>query len=180
MVSSAFRSLVLAGFVCLSAASPSLSQTPEEGTGVPGAEGAGLPQNITNDGWKLNCREANETERCAAQISLREAQRNQQVLRVQIQTDPRNDRNLMVLQMPLGLFLPAGAELLLDDRRLQTLPIQTCNQQGCFATKPLSEDEQNLYVIGETLSVVVQDLRRRRVQLQVPLAGLSDMLNDIK
>jgi invasion protein IalB len=39
----------------------------------------------------------------------------------------------MLVQLPLGLFLPVGAKLQVDEGKPLDLQVQTCEAQGCFA-----------------------------------------------
>ena len=38
-----------------------------------------------------------------------------------------------LVQLPLGLNLPAGAKLQVDDGKTSDLQIQTCEERGCYA-----------------------------------------------
>ena len=53
------------------------------------------------------------------------------VVSVRVPHAPRTPA--MLIQLPLGLFLPAGIQLGVDDGATQNLPVQRCDANGCYA-----------------------------------------------
>ena len=45
-------------------------------------------------------------------------------------------RRSLLVQLPLGLNLPVGAKLQVDDGKVVDLQIQTCEARGCYAKYP--------------------------------------------
>jgi invasion protein IalB len=44
----------------------------------------------------------------------------------------------MMIQLPVGLFLPGGVNFQIDDGKLQALAIQACDLKGCYAATTVS------------------------------------------
>ena len=42
---------------------------------------------------------------------------------------------ILLVQLPLGLNLPVGAKLQVDDGKVTDLQIQTCENRGCYANR---------------------------------------------
>ena len=48
---------------------------------------------------------------------------------------PETRAPVALVQLPLGLNLPAGAKVQVDDGKAADLQIQTCEQRGCYANR---------------------------------------------
>ena len=62
------------------------------------------------------------------------------------------------MQLPLGLNLPAGAKMQVDDGKMVDLQIQTCEQRGCYANAPISPDLLAAMRSGKQFKVSFQNL----------------------
>jgi invasion protein IalB len=45
-----------------------------------------------------------------------------------------------LVQLPLGLNLPGGAQFQVDDGKTVDLQIQTCENRGCYASTPVAPE----------------------------------------
>ena len=48
---------------------------------------------------------------------------------------------IMVVQVPLGVYLPAGASLQIGKDETKTLPFKGCDRGGCVAEYAITESE---------------------------------------
>ena len=85
-----------------------------------------------------------------------------------------------VVQLPLGLNLPGGARLQIDDGKLIDLPIQTCEDRGCYANTPISPDLLTALKSGQQLKVSFQNLAKETITTPVPLADFAAAYDKIK
>jgi invasion protein IalB len=53
------------------------------------------------------------------------------LINIRVPTDTHTP--VALVQLPLGLNLPDGAKLQVDDGKVTNLPIQTCEARGCYA-----------------------------------------------
>ena len=60
------------------------------------------------------------------------------LINIRVASDTRTP--MALIQLPLGLNLPAGAKLQVDDGKMAYLQIQTCEQRGCYANTPIAAD----------------------------------------
>jgi invasion protein IalB len=79
----------------------------------------------------------------------------------------------MLVQLPLGLFLPAGIQLGVDDQATRNLPVQRCDANGCYAG--LSVDGALLAALkaGKALRLTMRNMAQEPVTFEVPLAGFT-------
>jgi invasion protein IalB len=85
-----------------------------------------------------------------------------------------------MVQVPLGLFLPAGVTVDIDGDMARNYPLQTCNANGCFVGFPLSDDQLKRMLTGGRLNVTFQYLNKKPVILPMSLEGFTDAYNRIK
>jgi invasion protein IalB len=99
---------------------------------------------------------------------------------ITIRQPPGGAAPVMMIQVPYGLYLPAGLKLVADGRPFDTLPLQTCNDQGCFAGSTVSAELLAALKAGTTLEVTMQDQSQRDVTVPVSLSGFSDAFTRIQ
>lgn len=85
-----------------------------------------------------------------------------------------------LVQLPLGLNLQAGAKLQVDDGKGIDLPIQTCENRGCYASVPLSPEMLNALRGGKQLKVMFQDLAKEPITIPMSLADFTATYDKIK
>ena len=85
-----------------------------------------------------------------------------------------------LIQLPLGLNLQAGAKLQVDDGKSTDLPIQTCENRGCYASVPISPELLGALRSGKQLKVIFQDLAKETISIPMSLADFSASYDKIK
>ena len=85
-----------------------------------------------------------------------------------------------IIQLPLGLNLPVGAKLQVDDGKTSDLQIQTCEQRGCYANTPISPDMLAAMKSGKQLKVSFQNLAKEVIAIPMPLADFAAAYDKIK
>ncbi len=93
------------------------------------------------------------------------------VVSVRVPHAPRTPA--MLIQLPLGLFLPAGIQLGVDDRTTQTLPVQRCDANGCYVGLSLDASLLAALKAGKALRLTMRNMAQEPVTFEVPLAGFS-------
>jgi len=79
----------------------------------------------------------------------------------------------LVLHLPHGLYLPAGVALAIDGTAFKKLQYQTCTRRGCFASTKLDAAALARLKTGNTLRVVMKNLRRKDIKVTLSLVGFS-------
>ena len=85
-----------------------------------------------------------------------------------------------LVQLPLGLNLQAGAKFQVDDGKSIDLPIQTCENRGCYASFPIPADTLNALRSGKQLKIIFQDLGKEAITIPLPLADFAAAYDKIK
>ncbi|MEM8744859.1 MAG: invasion associated locus B family protein, partial [Pseudomonadota bacterium] len=95
------------------------------------------------------------------------------LLRVTVTLPAKTKKPALLVQTPFGLFLPAGLRLQIDENKPQAMVLQTCNQNGCFASGPLSEQMLAGMKKGKQLKAIFQNLQKKDITVPLPLTGFS-------
>jgi invasion protein IalB len=100
------------------------------------------------------------------------------MFRVRIPAETRAP--LTFIQLPLGVYLPAGVELQIDQDKAIELPLQMCDAGGCYAGGSLSPDLAARLQGGKTLHLAFQNVAREKIDVAMPLSGFSAAYAAIK
>jgi invasion protein IalB len=90
---------------------------------------------------------------------------------VRVPTD--TGRPVMMLQMPLGLYLPAGITIDIDGTSEQRFELQTCDANGCYAGAPVPDQLLATMTRGQKLNLKFQNLNRQPITVSATLVGFT-------
>lgn len=131
--------------------------------------------NAQASGWSSSCVSESRggPARCAMEqrIVLQQGSRTLLTVKIELPAEPR--RPALLLQMPLGLHLPSGVTLKVDQGDPLLLPIQSCDPNGCYAGTALADGLLAGLKAGNTLDVTMANAARETIQVPVPLAGFT-------
>ena len=85
-----------------------------------------------------------------------------------------------LVQLPLGLNLPAGARLQVDDGKVVEMQIQTCENRGCYASTPIAPELLAALKSGKQLKVSFQNLGKETINIPMPLSDFAAAYDKIK
>jgi invasion protein IalB len=85
-----------------------------------------------------------------------------------------------MVQLPLGLNLPGGAKIQVDDGKATDLQIQTCENRGCYAGTPISSELLAAMKTGKQLKLSFQNLAKETITIPMPLADFAAAYDKIK
>lgn len=132
-----------------------------------------IPQKAS--GWSVRCTNPGMGLSCKATQTIGNRKTRKRVLSVSVSKPRKGKRGGgMLLQLPLGLFLPAGVTMGVDVETPERLTIQTCNAKGCFAGAPLTPDKLTAMTTGTKLFVTFQNMKKQKVVVPVPLKGFAE------
>jgi invasion protein IalB len=162
----------------LTVAMPASGQTAKQpAPAAPAAAAFAEPKQIEipAQGWTVNCSSGADGLACKVTQSMIVAQSGQVVAAATVFKATGNAAPYgLTLVMPHGLFLPAGASIQIDAEAVQALPIETCDQRGCYSTVPLPEKTVTSMKTGKLLTITFQNLSKSNVKVQLPLAGFAE------
>jgi invasion protein IalB len=121
--------------------------------------------------WVVVCANSQSGLDCRAGQSLSLDKRGQAKLNVAVRVPADTKKPVIILQLPLGLYLPAGVSLQIGKDAAKALPFQSCDQGGCVAEYPITEGELAAMLKGADLTVSAQNRNKQPFQLNVSVAG---------
>ncbi|MGL5164342.1 MAG: invasion associated locus B family protein [Afipia sp.] len=98
----------------------------------------------------------------------------QLVASVNVKLPPDTRQPVLMIQLPVGLFLPAGVNFQIDEGKSQALVLQTCDLKGCYAATTVSPELLGSMKSGKRLSVVFQNLNKENVNFAFVLSGFAE------
>jgi len=162
------RKLKIAGvaaLLVLGACGGAMGQTLQPKAAVAPAGGAapegGAAAEPAQPSWAVNCDNSQKGLDCRAVQSLFLKNTGQRLLTVAVRVPPDSKKPTMLIQVPLGVYLPAGITLQVGKEAAKTLPYQNCNQAGCIAEYAVTEAEIAAMQKGSDLRVSVQNLAKQ-------------------
>jgi invasion protein IalB len=79
----------------------------------------------------------------------------------------------MMIQTPLGPFLPGGISIDVDNANTLKLDYQTCDAKGCYAGAPVSDEMLQSMFRGQKLNLTVQALNKQPIKIPLDLTGFT-------
>nr|WP_246669502.1 MULTISPECIES: invasion associated locus B family protein [unclassified Bradyrhizobium] len=160
---------------------PAAQAAPTPATPAPQAEAA--PANPpTPPGWSARCSSASRGAplECLIEQTAVLTKTGQLIVLIDIRVPSDTHAPVAVIQLPLGLNLPAGAKLQVDDGKATDLQIQTCEQRGCYANTPISPEMLAAMKTGKQLKVSFQNLAKEVIAIPMPLTDFAAAYEKIK
>lgn len=160
--------------------SPAAQKSPAA-TGAPQAEAAQL-NTPPQSGWNARCTSASREAplECAMEQTAVLTKTGQLIVLVNIRVAGDTRAPVVLVQLPLGLNLQAGAKIQVDDGKTTDLALQTCEARGCFANAPIAPDLLAAMKSGKQLKVSFQTLAKETVTIPMPLGDFAAVYERIK
>ena len=143
------------------------------------AENANTP---APPGWVARCSSASRGAplECAIEQSAVLTKTGQLIVLINIRVSAETRAPIALVQLPLGLNLPAGAKFQVDDGKTSDLQIQTCEARGCYANLQISPDVLAALKSGKQLKVSFQNLGKETISIPMPLVDFAAAYEKIK
>lgn len=132
--------------------------------------------------WVVNCSTGTTgtTLECQVSQNLTEAKTGQRVLTVTVRRQNDSAALAMILALPHGLYLPAGASYQIDAGQKATVAIQTSDQNGAYAALPLSTELLAAMKTGTNLNIGMETATRKPITIPVTLAGFTAAIDKLE
>lgn len=133
-------------------------------------------------GWIARCSSASRDAplECAIEQSAVLTKTGQLVVLINIRVPADTRVPVALIQLPLGLNLPIGAKLQVDEGRSVDLPIQTCESRGCYVSTPLANDLLAAMRSGKQLKISFQNMAKETISIPMPLSDFASAYDKIK
>jgi invasion protein IalB len=151
-------------------------------TPSPSPQADAAPATPPQPGWIARCASASRDAplECAIEQNAVLTKTGQVIVVVNIRIAPDTRTPVALVQLPLGLNLPAGAKVQVDEGKTADLQIQTCEQRGCYANTPITPDLLAALRSGKQFKVSFQNLAKETITIPMPLADFAAAYDKIK
>ena len=133
-------------------------------------------------GWISRC--ASEARQgaleCVVEQTVFLSKTGQLIAAVTIRVPPDTRQPSLAVQVPVGLYLPAGVTLQIDDGKPLALVLQTCDLKGCYAATPVSPELLGELKSGKTLTVTFQNLQKESIRIPLQLTNFAEAYQRIQ
>jgi invasion protein IalB len=132
--------------------------------------------------WAARCSSASRDAplECAMEQTVVLSKTGQLIILVNIRVPSDSHLPVILVQLPLGLNLPGGAKLQVDDGNTTDLQIQTCENRGCYAGAAIAPDLLAAMKSGKQLKLSFQNLAKETIAIPIPLADFAVAYDKIK
>jgi invasion protein IalB len=131
--------------------------------------------------WLSGCQAESRTGQlnCAMEQRLGISQTGQQLAALVIQVPGSTRQPNLILQLPLGMDLTAGAALQIDANPAVKVPIRSCDQNGCIATMALPAATLTQMQTAKAMTLTVQG-GNKPVKVPFTMTGFAQTFEKIK
>jgi invasion protein IalB len=146
------------------------------------ANGAAPANTPPPPGWIARCASPSRDAplECAIEQNAVLPRTGQLVIAVNIRVPANTHTPSALIQLPLGLNIPGGAKLQVDDGKAADLQIQTCEARGCYAGTAIAPDLLAAMKSGKQLKISFQNLNKETLTVPLPLADFAAAYDKIK
>lgn len=149
---------------------------------APAATGPGSVVRETHGAWQVSCRTppGAKEEKCALVQSVTAEDRPNVGLTVVFYKAVGEDKKLLRVVVPLGVLLPTGLGLKIDNQDVGNAPFLKCGKRGCVAEVVLQDEVIAKMKTGRTAMFIIFDTPEAGIGIPVSLQGFGDALANLK
>ncbi len=134
------------------------------------------------ENWATGCTAAGRGQPLDCSIAQRavDSRNGRVVAMVRIRVPADTKSPVMLVQMPLGIYLPAKLALSIDGTAVGSVEFQTCDQNGCYAGAPVSDSLLDAMLKGQSLSLTVENQAHQPSTVPITLIGFAKAYGSIQ
>jgi invasion protein IalB len=117
---------------------------------------------------------------CYLHQQVKGQQGDQPLMFIMIGYLPNKSEPVAILSFPLGIFLPTGITLQIDDGKPARFPIERCFPNGCRAGLELADELLNAFKSGTGASFTYHYDSEQKVTARVSLSGFTAGVGALK
>jgi invasion protein IalB len=147
----------------------------------PLAAGAGAAQPAPKIGWASRCASAGRKSELDCSVDQSVALKTGQiVVQFTVAIQAASKAPIAIVVLPLGIFLPGGAKVEVDDQKPFDLTLETCDQRGCYGNASISPDLLSAMKTGKTLTVSFTTIAKETVNIPLQLSEFAEAYGKIE
>ena len=132
--------------------------------------------------WMIQCAEPKDDKKNICHISqnLTYKQDGKQLLNMAIGALANTGKDVLIVTLRLGIFLPSGVQVQVDSGDPKAYPIQWCLANGCHAYIELTTELLAMLKKGNQGKITFQDASRKNITVPVSLKGFTKAYYSMK
>lgn len=132
--------------------------------------------------WKIQCETPKPEvgEICHAFQNLTMKEGGQRVLHIAVGYLPEKENPVAIFTLPLGMALPPGVQLQVDEGEKVRFPIEVCTPDGCRAGLEVKPKLMKILKAGSKAKVTFANMQRQGLTVPVSLKGFTAAMNSLK
>lgn len=134
----------------------------------------------TFDNWTIRCEQKAGQEHCFIFQNLILKEGGNRVLHMAVGYLPGNTVPVIVVSMPLGISLPPGASIMIDEKEPLRFQIERCEPTGCRGGFKLNEKILQDFTQGKSAKVTFYDGTRNPIEVPLVMTGFAAGLEALK
>jgi len=135
----------------------------------------------TFQNWVVRCdTPAKGAKRCRMVQVVRLKDSGQRLMQIGVSRVEGADAPMASVILPLGIYLPAGLTIQVDENEALRAPIEQCSRAGCEARLQMTEALAAQMKAGKTAKYTFQNVLRKDVTVPAPLAGFATAFGEMK
>ncbi|MGE0385763.1 MAG: invasion associated locus B family protein [Gammaproteobacteria bacterium] len=145
------------------------------------AAGAEPREGETFDNWTVRCETPKDAKKiCFIFQNLVLKDSGQRVLHFAIGYVPQHPDPVALMTLPLGISLPPGATVQVDQKEPVKIGIERCEPNGCRAGLKLDHSRLEAFKTGTEVKITFHDAERKPVTVPLSLKGFTAGLRALK
>ncbi len=134
---------------------------------------------IKSSGWQVQCINVDVSLKCSVNMTITSIHNKQRLLQFSIQKLSNDSSSNLLIQLPLGLYLPKGINLQIDDNKSRNFEVTTCNQAGCFVKKRIKNSQIDEMKKGNKMIISMEAENHQKINIEVTLVGFAQAANKL-
>lgn len=137
---------------------------------------------LTTSGWQTSCNAVNRKAavECRVEANAVLTESGQRLTDFTIRVPEAKAQPLLMVRVPLEVSLSVGITMKVDEGKLFSYSLQTCNTSGCYFGNPLDKDLLAAMIKGKQLIMTMQDTSQNDISLTLPLNGFAEAFTLVK
>jgi invasion protein IalB len=132
--------------------------------------------------WKTRCERSPDgsQEVCHIAQLIKDPESKRDMAQVAVGYFPASEDPVAIVTLPLGVHLPSGLQLQVDEGEKIRVPIEVCQPGGCQAGVNLKSPLKEAMLKGVTLKLTIHDPAGNAATLPVSLSGFTAGLGSLR
>jgi invasion protein IalB len=134
--------------------------------------------------WRAKCtstdNDKNPQTTCHVFQDLLQKESGKRVLHIAIGYLPGKKPLAMIITLPLGISLPPGLSMRIDEKNGKQVPLQACFTNGCQTAFELEPAWQKKLMAGKNAEVIFYNIRNQAISIPVSLKGITAAINALE